>query len=313
MPDIDPGLTPNDLCVFMRATNTDTGPTGTGARTSFPVWWLSPDITLVGPTSGNDKADPGPAVNSVTVNFTLKNNCALPVDANNRVRVELYVGNPSLVMTPASNTKLISTSLVVNPIVGANSKAVSWTIPGPPPPPSSEPDSAGHKCLIARCYPRNLTPDPGAFHQVDDIHLAQRNICIVPCASPCGQEVQTANPTREFEKVTLRVVADLRPNRHVLKTVMEHLSKLKGFKQLSPKPPPRSSLQLKDFPDAKVQDYTQKPRDGMYGRLKSPNFQAQIVMKPKQVTSFRFMTDMGRARFGAHISSILRILVRTEE
>ena len=56
----DPGLS-GDTCIYMEAVAGDGG-----VHNSSGVWWLSPDIQLVGPTSGPDKADPG-VVNPVTV------------------------------------------------------------------------------------------------------------------------------------------------------------------------------------------------------------------------------------------------------
>src|SRR6185295_5518068 len=92
----DPALAA-DTCVFMEATTGDGG-----AHNGGGVWWLSPDIGLTGATSGPDKADPGQH-NTVRVIFHRKvagSGCASPGDES--LLVELWVGNPSLVMTPGN-------------------------------------------------------------------------------------------------------------------------------------------------------------------------------------------------------------------
>src|SRR5438128_11317581 len=49
----DPGLSA-DTCIFMEAVSGDGG-----VHNGNGTWWLSPDVSLTGPTSGPDKADPG--------------------------------------------------------------------------------------------------------------------------------------------------------------------------------------------------------------------------------------------------------------
>ncbi|HYY57984.1 MAG TPA: hypothetical protein VE842_11680, partial [Pyrinomonadaceae bacterium] len=64
----DPNLIA-DNCFYMEAVTGDGG-----VHNSSGVWWLSPDIQLVGPTSGPDKADPG-VVNTIGVRWHQKENC----------------------------------------------------------------------------------------------------------------------------------------------------------------------------------------------------------------------------------------------
>ncbi len=90
----DPGLA-NDTCIFMEAI-----PGDGGNQNPNDVWWLSPDINLVGPVSGADNADAG-QINPVRVKFHRKSansNCHFPGDES--LTVELWVANPSLVMSP---------------------------------------------------------------------------------------------------------------------------------------------------------------------------------------------------------------------
>ena len=296
----DPGLA-GDTCIFMESV------TGDGGVHNANVWWLSPDIILNGPQSGPDKADPG-QINPVEVKFHRKgveSDCTFP--GAESLTVELYAGNPSIAMTPnnPASTALIQSIGTPVPAEGADgSQIIDWT--PPPGVPSSDPQSKGHKCLIARSYPDNLTPAADKFFVPDDQHVAQRNICIVPCdgsgaarrPGPCGLSVNTINLNpKEAEKVTLRVLFDQRPVRHVLETVKRSLSRTEGFKRLSPRPPQGFSLGLRDFPHAEINDQT-KPSllATLLGRPRS--YQAVITLAPGQLIRTNFMADLRGAEFG---------------
>jgi hypothetical protein len=300
----DPGLS-GDTCIYMEAVAGDGG-----VHNGSGVWWLSPDIQLTGPTSGPDKADPG-AVNPVTVTARRKSddsNCILP-PATESITIQLWVGNPSLAMAPNNpdSTTLIDSIGIqlIGPGTSYN-QVFNWTPPTGLPP--NDPQSPGHKCLIARSYPDPLTPSATSFYVPDDQHVAQRNICIVPCGGPgaarrpgpCGLDVTTLNVNPErAEAVTLRAVADLHPDKHVQRVVLEHLNGTPGFKRIATAPPVGFEFQLDDFPDAKISDRT---RSGCLGRLIAPHhrptYEAQIRFEPKQSTRFTFSADMSRASFG---------------
>src|SRR6266481_5922870 len=170
----DPGLAA-DNCFFMEAISGDGGVHNPNA-----VWWLSPDISLAGPVSGADKADPG-LVNPVHVKFHRQAGaCITPGDES--ISVQLWVGNPSLVMAPNDpvSTTLVGFTGAQLPAPGGNTiQQIDWTPPSGLPP--DNPQSSGHKCLVARCYPESLTPSVKSFFVPDDPHVAQHNICIVPC------------------------------------------------------------------------------------------------------------------------------------
>ena len=236
-----------DTCIYIEAVSGDGG-----AHNSSGVWWLSPDIKLTGPTSGLDKADPG-QINIVDVTFHRKDassNCTTPGDES--VTIELWVGNPSLAMSPsdpASTTKIQSIGSPSFPAPGASdTEIIDWTPPSGLP--STDPQSSGHKCLIARCYPQSLTPDPDNFFVPDDPHVAQHNICIVPCSGKkapkhglCRLEVSTLNLNfSQEETITLRAVADLRPEGFVRRVVLERLERVEGFRRLATAAP-RGNLQ----------------------------------------------------------------------
>jgi hypothetical protein len=291
----DPGLA-GDTCIFMEATSGDGGthnPNGT--------WWLSPDISLVGPTSGPDKADPG-QVNPVQVNFHRKaaqSNCVF--SGGESITVELWVGNPSLAMTPdnpASTFRVLIIGSPLPPEGGSGVQPIDWTPPQGLPP--NDPQSSGHKCLIARCYPDNLTPSSTNFFVPDDQHVAQHNICIVPCGGPgaarrpgpCGFSVATVNPhAKKAQRVTLRAVLDLKPNDFVRKTVLTRAKRVQGFHELATEPPHGFKFELRDFPKAEVTDHS---HGGGH-----PSFEARVELAPAQFTHIEFVADLSGGQLGA--------------
>ncbi|MDQ2975491.1 MAG: hypothetical protein M3R69_08785 [Acidobacteriota bacterium] len=298
----DPGLS-RDTCIYMEAVS------GDGGVHTNPTWWLSPDIELTGPISGPDKADPG-QINPVNVRSHNKGGqCTSTGDE--AIIVELWVGNPSIVMTPdnPASTSLVTKMGSPMPLPGNSAtQLIDWTPPGGLPP--TDPQGPGHKCLIARCYPDSLTASPIDFFLPDDPHVAMHNICIVPCGGPgaanrpgqCGLEVTTASLNRkEREAVTLRVVPDTRPDQFVRATVLKLLEKLPGFKKLAVRPVPRFNFELRGFPGARINDQT-KP--GCLGILSGGKryYEAGINLEVAQVTRFNFVADLSGSEFGdAHI------------
>jgi len=322
----DPGLM-NDTCVFVESIAGDNGTHAGG------VWWLSPDIQLTsGVTNLPDQADPGAAPNPVVLRAHVKNNCTLS-DPNHRLKLELYVGNPSLVMTPTANTVLITNPpvVIVNAAQGVNSHTANWTIPAGSANPIEQP---GHKCLILRAYQNGFTPDPGnlSIYALDDQHYAQHNICIVPCDGPgaanrrggCSFPVATANPSkRDAEIVTIRSWFDGQPAEHVRRIVLDRLSHVTTFKRLATAPPVHFSHSLPEIADAKVLDNT-KPRSGCLGRLlglggggtavTSPTYDVQAKLGPGQTTDVFFTADLSRAEFGdAYIFHMKQISARGQD
>jgi hypothetical protein len=297
----DPNLA-GDSCIFVEAVS------GDGGVHNANVWWLSPDIVLAGPVSGPDKADPGQA-NSIDVAFHRKGDnseCIFPGDE--AVTVEVWVGNPAIAMTPnnQTSTKLIQSIGSPVPVAGASStQHFSWAIPLSVP--ASQPDSPGHKCLIARVYPDSLAPSSASFFVPDDQHVAQRNICIVPCGGPgaarkpgpCGFEVTTANINpKEAELVTISAILDLHPNEFVRTTVLRSLERQAGFKKLATRPPSGFRFDLREFSDAKISDHTGSP--GCLGLLLGAQrrFTAGINLEANQVVHLPFVADLANAEFG---------------
>jgi hypothetical protein len=281
----------NDTCVFLEAE------TGDGGVHTTPTWWLSPDLVVAGPDALG-RATPG-VPNTVNVRVHKKNNCTINGDT---VLVDVYVGNPALAMTPGSNTTKITNAAGRPPgFVAPASLSVSGTVVpitwnlG-----TTAPEAPGHKCLIARCYPDSDTPPAGTFNLPTDQHVVQHNICIIPCESPCDLEVTTTNLNREKqETVRIRAVADIAPSKHVLASVRPLLRRVKDFKRLRTQKIPKFWLQFRKSVEVRVADFVRGPSaKGYYGRLRVPNYTAQLEMKPKQRMKFMFMADMEEANFG---------------
>ena len=300
----DPGLA-GDTCIFMEAV-----PGDGGAHNASGVWWLSPDINLTGPVSGPDKADPGQN-NPVQVKFHRKaasTGCVFP--GAESITVQLWVGNPSLVMTPnnPASTALVQSIGSPLPAEGASAiQVMDWT----PPPglPPSDPQSSGHKCLMAICYPDNLAPSPTSFFVPDDQHVAQHNICVVPCGAPgaslhpglCGFKVTTINPNlHQAQTVTLRAVVDLTPAGFVAHAVSTRVHGLHGFRQLGTALL-RGGFRF-DLSPLHAEQVTDHSRPGTSGPLPGgalhPRYEAKVRLAPGRAVDVRFIADLTGAHPG---------------
>jgi hypothetical protein len=232
----DPGLA-NDTCIFIEAVTGDNG-----THTTKGVWWLSPDIELTGPVSGADTADAG-QVNPVQVRFHRKSassNCQFPGDES--VTVQLWVGNPSLLMVPGVKGSTRRVGFIGSPLPAEGDTGVQqidWT------PPvglsANDPQSAGQKCLVARCYPESGSPNAQNFFLPGDQHVAQHNLCLISTtAKQITFTVNTVNPAvslnpllpTEVTEVKLRAILDLFPNSFIRQTVLQRLQSVNGFQRL---------------------------------------------------------------------------------
>jgi hypothetical protein len=296
----DPDLA-GDTCIFSEAISGDGG-----VHNPNDTWWLSPDINLVGPVSGADKADPG-QVNKVQVKFHRKpagSNCVFPNDEN--INVQLWVGNPSLVMAPDNPASTALVGFIGQPTPpegGSATQPIDWTPPNGLPP--DDPQSSGHKCLIARCYPDSLTPSATSFFVPDDQHVVQHNICIVPCGGPgaltapgpCSLRVTTLNPNRQnAQPITLRAVLDLKPNDFVRKTVGQRTKRV--FGQLATRPPRAFGFDVSPL-RAQVSDHSHPS----VVPSRPPNseklsFEAVVKLPPLQLIKIKFFADLTKTHPG---------------
>jgi hypothetical protein len=137
-----------------------------------PWWWMSPDIWIG--TPGGTVAYQGPNEFFVKVHMT-----AGKTFAASQARCDLYIGNPSLVMTPTAGTVLVGQNLVPKAELTNNGTVTTkftrtLTVDTANP---SNPDQPGHRCLIARVYPFG-TARPNVFDVPNEQHEAQLNVTI---------------------------------------------------------------------------------------------------------------------------------------
>lgn len=234
----DPGFS-SDTCIFMEA-----APGDGGAHNSNDVWWLSPDLSLNGPTNGIDQADPG-QINKIRVKFRRKpasSGCTFP--GAESITVEAWVANPSIAMAPfdSSSCRRIGFIGSVLPAEGTSgTQLIDWT------PrlglPATDPESKGQKCLIARAYPDNLTPSAIKFFVPDDQHVVQHNLSVISCAANdpagCSFKVSTVNPLARdgVLRVKLKAQFDPNPSNFVRTMVVKRLESVAGFQQIATQAP----------------------------------------------------------------------------
>lgn len=225
---IDPGISDSNGCIFMTP-----GPGGN--------WWLSPDVIMEGADPSTAAA--GPDTTDVTVHW--KANCSLSGELT-AVIFELYVGDPSLVMTPINTVQLQAPTQVAGLAAGG---AVKSTVPWTPDTDPTKPNGPGHKCLIARAYPFGSTPDTGqlSIYLPDDPHYAQHNLTVQGVGGKEGKariRVNTGNPREQAEVATILVLADTQPNAAVLAAIMPSLNAFPGFTTVASKPVKSMQLDL---------------------------------------------------------------------
>lgn len=309
---VDPNLT-SDTSIFMNH--------------GSPDWWLSNDVKL----SNSNVAVVGQK-NDISLTVRRNNN---PLLADTEfIKVDLYVavftgspfplgGNSTLVKKILDASTNPAQEIVVdlnNLTAGSsNTQTVKWDLPAIP---TKDAEKPGHKCLLARAYqsPLSGSANPDADAAQVDAHYAQHNICIDHC-SPCGVDIATENPewVRKPKDVTFRLFADLQPSESTLQVALPLLREVKGFRRVVNKAPSRGfALEMPDFPDAKMTDNT---RPGCFSLIQGflrrpkfdpsifqPSFEAQVNIKPGQVSYYRFVTDLDGSELGdAHIFHLVHM------
>ncbi|HKO95827.1 MAG TPA: hypothetical protein VJU86_02465 [Pyrinomonadaceae bacterium] len=231
----DPGFS-SDTCIFMEA-----APGDGGAHNGNSVWWLSPDLSLTGPTSGIDQADSG-QINKIRVKFRRKpesSGCTFP--GAESITVEVWVANPSIAMVPFDANSCRRVGFIGSPLPlegTSGTQLIDWN------PrvglPATDPESKGQKCLIARAYPDNLFPNATRFFVPDDQHVVQHNLSVTTCdPRGCSFKVSTANPlAREgVLRIKLKAQFDPNPSNFVRTMVLKRLQSTPGFQQIATQPP----------------------------------------------------------------------------
>lgn len=161
----------NDINVYVEDNAGDQGIHQAGRP-----FWLSPDVDI---PDHPGEATQGP--NDVRIRIHLHEEPIL----DKKVTAEVYVGNPSLAMSPAAGTKRIDPgNILVRPasVDGtepiANETGALVTFPWTPSSSAGDVDGPGHRCLIVRAFPVEVDL-PTSFTIAAEQHEAQRNIEIL--------------------------------------------------------------------------------------------------------------------------------------
>jgi hypothetical protein len=291
----DPGLA-NDTCIFVEAISGDGG-----VHNASDVWWLSPDIDLVGPVSGRDNADAG-QINPATVTFHRKpagSNCLFPGDES--LVTELWVANPSLVISPSVRHSAAKVGFIGSqpPQEGeSGTQQIDWRAAGTAS--ADDPLSPGPKCLVARVYPSSLTPSPATFFVPGDQHVTQHNLCTLAATTgdftfqvnTCGDvALHPPLPINPTPNAKLRAVLDLNPSPFVKNTVLSRLNSHPGF-QLSNKPLKGGfKFDLTNLHATNIVDHSQTQFPPLPLNV-NPSFEAKVVLDGKQVITLTFLANL---------------------
>jgi hypothetical protein len=292
----DPSLSA-DTCIFVEAI-----PGDGGAHNGAGTWWLSPEISLSGPSGQN---------NTATVRLHRKaagSGCSTPFSES--VTVELWAAGPSLAMVPNNRVSARNVQNIGTPFPAEGATVTQTMVLNPPlgfdP---SDPQNPRDVCLVARCYPDSLTPSAQNFFAPFDPHVAQHNLCLVrsgtgiivnPAVLPGTQSIQVATVNLDpanSQDVTLRAVVDLKPSAFVQRVVTARLHNTHGSVRMGTAPPRSFKFVLPDFPNALVTDHS---RPGSPGTLlgQPQSYQAKIKLTAGQLTKFTFTASLSVAQPG---------------
>jgi hypothetical protein len=247
-------------------------------------WWNSTDIRIMAPNTSGGMATSTPGVSTLnTVRLKIHRKSGEgdppPYDPlkngdSDFLRIDLYICAPT-------TSKFGPKTKEVKPIKHYSGGVLyeitlDGTVPGlpaAPPTPGNDlsfdvtwnlpenlanihvAEKPGHKCLVARVYTDPVdTPNNTVgfdFPVEDDLHYAQRNICINTCSSPCEQEIWMVNQSESLPRTfQLRVVQDLQPSPALL-PIIEHemrLSDLGDFRLAEKSPALGFGLTIKEMP-----------------------------------------------------------------
>ena len=228
-------------------------------------WWISPDVDIPAHTGTAFQGS-----NDVQIRVHTHDEPIL----EEKIIAEVYVGTPSLVMSPILNTRQILSAVLFRPPGVAGTEAVadvaggthtfSWT----PSNVATDVDGPGHRCLVVRAFPESVAPPVDPFNVPNEQHEAQHNLEIVSTQMKIsgmskGGAGTPKDPRRRDEKTGMwwevfstlaagdkgkRFVVwafDPRPARAIERAV--RLAIPKGFEGFSDQPPKQVTLE----PDAK--------------------------------------------------------------
>jgi hypothetical protein len=140
-------------------------------------FWLSPDVDIPAHTGEARQGS-----NDVRIRVHTHEE---PILAE-KITAEVYVGQPSLVMSPTMNTRRIDPgNLVFRPPGVAGTEPIAdivggtVTFPWTPSNDTAQVDGPGHRCLVVRAFPQSVAPPTDPFAVPTEIHEAQHNIDIL--------------------------------------------------------------------------------------------------------------------------------------
>jgi hypothetical protein len=165
-----------------------------GASGASP-FWLSPDVDI--------PATPGLAVqgsNTVQIRVHAHEEPIL----DEKVVAEVYVGRPSLAMSPTTGTIRIDPgNLLFRPPGVAGTEPIltepgaTLTFPWTPSNTAADINGPGHRCLIVRAFPQSVTPPTSAFDVPNEPHEAQHNIDIIATSMDRARKEQGGAGTKD--------------------------------------------------------------------------------------------------------------------
>ena len=316
----------NDATVFVEDTAGDLGAPAPGGA----PFWLSPDVDI--------PAHPGEATQgSNTVQIRVHAHEEPIIEE--RIVAEVYVGNPSLVMSPGANTVRIDPgNLRVRPPNLAGTEPVA-NIPGgtttfawTPSTTAGAVDGAGHRCLIVRAFPESVTPPTSAFTVPIEQHEAQRNIEILNTQmkkskggggkgtkrSPRRRDTETGLWFEDLDtlatgrKVAKRFVVwafDPEPSKAVVGSIREGL-RAAGSRGFSKEPPQTVRLSALDAPFQELdpQDLLARKRFARRAGLGQGLFAenrllaaASVELRPRKASHIRLGFDHSNIRTGSAV------------
>src|SRR3954462_1118644 len=162
-----------DLSVYVEDRPGDQGfnPAATGP------FWLSPDVDIPAHTGEARQGS-----NDVQIRVHSHDEPIL----SEKITAEVYVGNPSLAMSPTVGTKKIDPgNLVFRPPGVAGTEPVAdiaggtLTFPWTPSHTDTDVDRPGHRCLVVRAFPQSVASPTAPFAVPTEPHEAQHNIDII--------------------------------------------------------------------------------------------------------------------------------------